>query len=134
MGLAERRAIKTFEDSKWPDLKKQIHDAAGSEVPIEVDWPSLAADGYAGGYDESLPKIYFIPIIEAFKKVAFDDMGKEAVKNGVTKIVVQNKKPDYSSWWAELDGKVLTLDYQFCNVDSINDRVDVLVKKLEEKL
>ena len=134
MGLAERRAIKAFEDTKWPELKKQIVEAAGTDVPIEVDWPSLAADGFAESYAESLPKIYFLPLIEAFKKVAFDDMGREAVKAGITKIVVQNKKPDYSSYWADLENKVLTLDYQFVNVDYVDDRTDTLVKKLEEKL
>lgn len=133
MGLAERRAIKQFEDNQWPSLQKQINDAAGTSIPIEVDWASLAAEGYAHLYEESLPKIYFIPIIEAFKKIAFDEMGKEALAAGVTKIIVQNKK-DYTSWWAELEGKVLVLDYQFTNADYIQDRVDVLVKKLEEKL
>jgi hypothetical protein len=134
MGLAERRAIKNFEDNHWSALQTQIHEATGTAIPIEVDWASLAAPDYAHLYDEELPKIYFIPIIEAFKKVTFDDMGKEAVKSGISKIIVQNKKPDYSSYWAELENKVLTLDYQFTNSGQIDDRVEVLVKKLEEKL
>ncbi len=41
---------------------------------------------------------------------------------------------NYSSWWAELENKVLTLTYSFTNVDYVNDRVDVLVQKLEAKL
>lgn len=134
MGLAERRAIKNFEDKHWPALQARIQEAAGTPIEIAVDWASLAAPDYAHLYDEELPNIYFVPIIEAFKKVAFDDMGKEAIKSGISKIIVQNKKPDYSSYWAELENKILTLDYQFTNSSQIDDRVDVLVKKLEEKL
>lgn len=132
MGLAERRAIKTFEDTQWPDLKRQILDAAGTEIPIEVDWASLAADGYAELYAEALPKIYFLPLLEAFKNVAFDDMGKEALRDGVKRIVIQNKVG--SSWWAELEDQVLTLDHSFSNIDYGHERVKVLQDKLEEKL
>lgn len=134
MGLRERRAIQAFEDTQWPDLKEKILEAAGTAVPIEVDWASLAAEGLADDYAESLPKIYFLPLLKALQNVAFDDLGKQAVKDGIHKIVIQNKKESYSSWWAELEGQVLTLDHQYCNADDVQGRVDVLQKKLEEKL
>jgi hypothetical protein len=133
MGLAERRAIKAFQDTNYPALEQQVHAAAGTPIPLEVDWNSLAFDSYADSYAECLPKIFFIPLIKGFEKVAFDDMGKEAVRDGISKIVIKGSA-NYSSWWAELEDKVLTLTYAFSNVDSIDDRVDVLVQKLEAKL
>lgn len=133
MGLAERRAIKAFQDTTFPALEKEIHAAAGTPLPIEVDWNSLAFEGYADGYAENLPKIFFVPLVKALEKVAFDDMGKEAVKAGITKVVIKGSD-SYSSWWAELEDKVLTLTYTYANVDYIDDRVDVLQKKLEAKL
>ncbi len=133
MGLAERRAIKAFQDTNYPELEKQIHAAAGTPIPIEVDWATLAFEGYADSYADSLPNIFFVPLIKGLEKVAVDDMGKEAVRDGITRIVIKGSD-NYSSWWAELDNKVLTLTYSFTNVDYVNDRVDVLVQKLEAKL
>ena len=133
MGLAERRAIKAFQDNVFPELEGQVHAAAGTPIPFEVDWSSLAFEGYADSYPEGLKKIFFQPLVDAFHKVAFDDMGKQAVKDGITKIVIKGTD-NYSSWWAELENKVLTLTYTFSNVDYVKDRTDVLVEKLEAKL
>lgn len=44
---------------------------------IEVDWESLGVEGYANSYTEFFHKVYFLPPIEAFKAIAFDDMGRE---------------------------------------------------------
>ncbi len=85
MGLAERRAIKAFQDTNYPELEKQIHAAAGTPIPVEVDWSTLAFEGYAHIYAESLPNIFFVPFIKGLEKVAVDDMGKEAVRDGITK-------------------------------------------------
>ena len=134
MGLRERRAIKAFEETLWPDLKAQILEAAGTPIPIEVDWASLAAEGQADAYDENLPKIYFQPLIQALKNVAFDDMGKEAVREGIARIVIQNKSDCYSSWWVVFEDKVLTLDHAYSNIDDIQGRTDVLQTKLENNL
>lgn len=45
MGLAERRAIKDFQDNHLPKLQAEIHKAAGFPVPIEVTWDQLATEG-----------------------------------------------------------------------------------------
>jgi hypothetical protein len=134
MGLAERRAIKSFQDNQWPPLLKQIQDAAGFLVAVEVDWESLATSESTHLYDECLPKVYFLPVVEGLKRIAIDDMGKDALKNSVQKIVIQNKKPDYSSYWASFEAGVLTLDHQLANADYIQDRADELVRVLEPKL
>jgi hypothetical protein len=134
MGLAERRAIKSFADNQWPALQTAIHAAAGSAIPVEVHWDSLATADYAHLYEESLPKLYFIPLIDALKRIAIDDMGREALATSVKKIVIQNKKPDYSSYWAEFKDGVLTLDHQFTNVDYHKEREDLVVQVLEKAL
>lgn len=136
MGLAERRATKEFESNRYPTLQQQITAAAQFEVPIEVKWETLAVDGYATSYDENWPKVYFTPLIEAFKSITRDQMGKEALASSLKKIVIENRSGIYygdrfSSW---ADG-TLTLDHEPCtNVDQIQERVDGLVKLLESKL
>lgn len=136
MGLAERRAAKEFETNRYPTLKKQIDDAAKTTVNVEVKWETMAADGYATSYDENWPKVYFTPLIEAFKSIARDDMGREALHASLKKVVIENRSGIYygdrmASW---ADG-VLTLDHEPCtNVDSIDERSDGIRKLLESKL
>ena len=138
MGLAERRIATDFQTNHYPALKKKIDDAAGFDVPMEVRWNTLAdADPrYVKGWTDGWPKVYFAPIIEAFKLIARDQMGKDALRGGIKQIVVQNTKSSYSSDWAKFEpaNGVLTLDCQYANVDSIKDRTDVLVKELEKSL
>ncbi|MGN6110522.1 MAG: hypothetical protein ACTHU0_35795 [Kofleriaceae bacterium] len=135
MGLAERRAIKEFETTIYPGLKKQIDEAAGFEVALEVKWDTLAKDEeYVKSWAEAWPKLFFEPIIDAFKRICIDDMGKEALKEGLKKVVVQNTKESYSSYWAAFEAGVLTLDHQFTNVDYVSERTDTLVGVLEKGL
>jgi hypothetical protein len=135
MGLAERRAAKEFENNIYPKLKKQIDEIAGFEVPMEVRWDTLMKeDGYTSSWAEGWPKIYFEPLMLALKNICADDMGKDALKAGLKKIVVQDAKDSYSSWWASWENGILTLDHQFCNLDSIPDRMKIVQDTLEKNL
>lgn len=135
MGLAERRAVTDFETNHYPQLKKLIDEAAGFPVTIEVRWDTLSAQAkYVKSWNACWPKIYFAPIVEAFKKVCADDMGKEALKATLKKIVVQDTKSSYSSHWSVMSNGTLTLDYMFCNADDVKSRTDVLLKTLMDAL
>lgn len=135
MGLAERRAATEFEINHYPALKQKIDEAAGFDVPIEVRWDTLHRQGkYVTQWPDAWPKIYFAPIIEAFKQIGRDAMGKQALQAGVKKIVVQDTTTSYSSAWATFQDGTLTLDYQFTNVGDIKARTEVLVKVLEAQL
>jgi hypothetical protein len=135
MGLAERRAVKTFQDEKVPALKKQVEEAAAFAVPMEVNWETIAPEGQAHLYDEAWPKLYFAPLVDAFKSICSDQMGKDALKGALKKVVIQNTKQNYSaSYWCEFDGGVLTLEQSLSNVDDVKDRTAALVTLLESKL
>lgn len=136
MGLAERRAAKQFETSQFPQLKKAIDEAAHFEVPVEVRWETLSADGYAHLYEEAWPKVYFKPLVEALKAICIDDMGRDALKAGLKKVVIQNTLGVYSagSMVGFVDG-VLTLDHEpATNVDDVDDRKAAIQQKLEAAL
>lgn len=47
MGLAERRSIKQFQDTRFATLKREIDDDAGGAIEVSVNWESLAKEGYA---------------------------------------------------------------------------------------
>lgn len=135
MGLAERRAAKNFEDNNYPGLKSEIDAAAGFETDIEVNWASLAVDDYGHMYEEAFGKVYFQPLIAAFAAICIDNMGKEALKSGLKKIVIKNEsdRSNYRGFTFE-DG-VLTIDHKpVTNIDDIKDRTEGITALLEKGL
>src|SRR5688500_7912269 len=91
---------------------------------------------YVTQWVDAWPKIYFAPIIEAFKQIGRDAMGKAALKAALKKVIVQDTTTSFSSSWAIFDPVTgtLTLDYQFTNVGDIKVRTETLVKELEKQL
>lgn len=136
LGLAERRACKAFEEQTYPSLKKQIDEAAGFEVPLEVRWGLLASKDYADSYSESWPKVFFKPLIEALKRISHDEMGKMALKAGLKRVIVQNSCGNYSSdRWATFRDGTLFLDHDpVSNLDYVDDRRQRLHHVLEKGL
>ena len=136
MGLAERRATKEFQDKSLPALKAEIEKLAGFAVPIDINWEQLAREDYADSYDENWKKVYFQPVINALKKITRDDMGRDAVKSGLKKIILCNTKGAYSAESAiTFTGGEITIDHDpISNVDYVDDRTDHLVKILEKAL
>ncbi len=135
MGLAERRAVKEFEEKVSPEFKKQIETVAGFPILIDVKWDTLAVEGSAHLYKEAFPKVYFTPLINALKKVCVDDMGKEALKAGLKKVVIANTKGNYYGSGFTFEGGVLNLDHEPCsNIDNIDERSQAIQEILEKRL
>jgi len=136
MGLAERRAIKAFETSTYPKLKKEIDEAAHFEVTVEIDWNTLAVEGYAEKYEEFFPQVYFTPLTTALGAITVDEMGQEALKSSLKKIVIRNTTgcTTYNDW-ANFENGVLTLEQRpECNVYETAYRAEALQRELESKL
>ncbi len=136
MGLAERRISKEFETNSYPALKKALFDAMGFEVPVEVKWEQMQADGMSHLYMECWRKVYFEPLIATMKSICADAMGKDALKSALKSIAVCNSSDNWSaSSFGAFDGGVLKIDSAPCtNVDNIADRTEALTKLLESKL
>jgi hypothetical protein len=131
MGLAERRAAKQFEIEKLPKLQTDIDHVAGFEVPLEINWIAIAADGYADQYNEFFYKVYFLPLIEALKGICIDDMGKEALKDGLKKVLITNE----SSSRPAFRSGILTLPYNsIANIDYWMERKKDIQAVLENGL
>jgi hypothetical protein len=131
MGLAERRAIKAFQDTKLPALKDAIDQAAGFAVELEVAWDTLAVDDYDHLYDEALPKVYFKPLTEAFKAITVDDMGREALREGLKKAIFRNTGNSEISF----ESGIVTIDHSpVSNLDYWEDRKKSLQQALEKGL
>jgi hypothetical protein len=136
MTLAERRIVNEFETGKFPALKSRVEEAVGFPVPLEVKWDTLAVPGESHLYAECWPLIYFEPLIAGLTVICRDEMGREALKGALKKIVIQNTKGCvYGSCWATLAEGVLTLDHEsLTNSGDTEDRKKGLVAMLESSL
>ena len=138
MSLSTRRAAKEFELTHFVRLKGEIHKAAGFEIPIDVDWESLASPDREALYSEHWPQIYFNPLIEALKAVAIDDMGKQALQAALKKVIIKDASETHAGGKiAKFDKAtgVLTLDnVSYSNLSDTRQRITSIQKALEDNL
>ncbi len=135
MGLAERRSAERFKNEDYPGWKSRIDEAAGFEVPIEVDWQELAVPDYADSYAEYFPQVYFQPLVDALGAIGADDMGKEALRAGVSKIIVRNTGEYFSPSGITFTDGVLTFDHKSdTNTHHTEERTKHILATLEAAL
>jgi hypothetical protein len=136
MGLSEKRALKTFQDDSYQKLTSEINTLAGYPLEFEVKWETLALDEKASIYEESFTKVYFIPLVDAIKEIITDEMGKEALKEALKKVVIKNEGGNvYGSNAYSFNGGVLTIDHEpFSNIDNVTERSMELSKLLMKNL
>ena len=135
MGLAERRGVERFKNDEYPGWKSRIDEAAGFEVPVEVAWEELAVADYADSYADFFPKVYFQPLVDALRAVAADDIGKSALRAGLSKILIRNTGGFYSTSGISFAGGVLTFDHQpHANIGYGVEREKGLQRALESGL
>ena len=89
MGLNERRKIKELQDTTFPDRVKEIEEICGKAIPYEVDWDSLADDLEALNF---IDNISCHRLNMALRVICQDDLGKEAVREGLKLIKLKNVK------------------------------------------
>ncbi len=133
MGLLERRALKKFEDETFPKLRTRINEAAGFEVPMSVQWNTLAEEGYGHLYEEAFDKVFFKPLLGAVKGVCVDDMGREALRDGLKNVKIQGT----SSGAVAFEKGVLSLSFNpVANLDDadVKERTRTIQTALENGL
>lgn len=105
MGLNERRKIKELQDTVFPAREKEIEEICGRAIPYNVDWDSLADD---------LEGLNFIDNISchrlnmALRVICSDEMGKEAVRDGLKSVSLANVK-DPKDMAMTFEGGVLSM-------------------------
>src|SRR6185437_1753182 len=112
MGLAERRSAERFKNEDFPGWKARIDEAAGFDVPVEVAWDELAVPDYADRYAEYFPDVYFTPLVDALGAIGADAMGKDALREGVSQIIIKNSGEYFSPTGITFADGVLTFDHK----------------------
>lgn len=117
-GTDEARAVREFEAKAYPALREEILAVAGYDLPIEVDWPSLAARGWSHIYESAFPKVYFLPLIRALKAYAADARDGTGLRAVLRKIAIRNSGRYFGSTGISYADGVLLVDLQpQANVD-----------------
>jgi len=89
MGLMERRKIKELQEQNFPQREQEINEICGRAVPYEVDWDSFADDLEALNFVDNLS---CHRLNMALRMICLDDMGKEAVREGLKQVKLRNVK------------------------------------------
>ena len=85
--MQEKRSIKAAEDGWLPQRQKELAEICGKEISYEVDWDSFAGNLKAIDWLEfNGPQ----QVSGAFRGICKDEIGKEAVQEGIKKIVLRN--------------------------------------------
>ncbi len=141
LALPERRGIKQYQDTKFPEEEKNIKAAAGFDLPLEVKWEAIAKPGMGDRYleDDFWTNVYFAPLTTALKQVASDAMGAKALKDKLKKVVITFDKDtapasNYAKGLAFEDG-TLTINFEpFTNSGDTDARAKAIKEALEAKL
>ena len=105
MGLNERRKIKELQETTFPGRVQEIQEICGNAIPYEVDWESFADDGEALNF---LDNISCHRLNMALRTICIDDLGKEAVRDGLRLIKLKNVK-DKAAMQINFDAGILEM-------------------------
>lgn len=105
MGLNERRKIKEMQEVTLPGRVKEIEEICGAPIPYQVDWESMADDGQALNFVDN---ISCHRLNMALRMICQDDMGKQAVREGLKEVRLKNVK-DRESMSMDFNGGVLEM-------------------------
>src|SRR5712675_1444736 len=89
MGLNERRKIKEIQETTLPDRVKEIAEICGTPISYEVDWDSIKDDMESLNFMDNLS---CHRLNMALRVICQDEMGKEAVRDGLKLIKLKNVK------------------------------------------
>ena len=130
MGLAEKRKIKELQEVTLPERVREIEEICGKPIPYEVDWDSIADDAEALNF---MDNISCHRLNMALRTICMDDLGKEAVREGLKLVKLKNVK-DKGDMRLTFDGGVLEMHCAYAQrtdgMHSDNAIRDVLMKGL----
>ncbi|HUS31227.1 MAG TPA: hypothetical protein VMZ53_22105 [Kofleriaceae bacterium] len=131
MGLAEKRWAADKKKTDEPAFVTQVASTLGFSVPVEIDW-----DTFSNNLDDTqylTHDSYGLPnLVKALSTITADDLGKEAIKGALKKIVIRPAPADDTAF-TFADG-VITWKAYFGSSSSGYIYADAMQKTLEKAL
>jgi hypothetical protein len=109
MSLEEKREIQKAETGWLPQRRAELKDLCGGDVPYEIDWASFEGDVKGLNWLEANGPAQ---VGVAFRIIGADELGKQALRDAVKKVVIRNVKEAGGKSCA-FEGGVLTLACAF---------------------
>jgi len=109
MGLAEKRLAESIKTDKLVTFEKKISDIAGYHINVEIDWETFT--NFDANPLNRLVTVMFESVESVLKKICSDEMGKQALKDGLSTIHLINTN-NFDSLKMELKDKNLYLTFQ----------------------
>jgi hypothetical protein len=129
VGLNERIKIKQLQDETLPGRVKEITEICGVPIPYEVDWTTF----------DNMEALNFMDNISchrlnmALRTICLDEMGKQAVREGLKLVKLANAK-DKAGMKMTFSGGVLEMHCAYAlhtdGMYSDNEIRTLLVDKL----
>ncbi len=94
MGLNERRKVKELQEVTFPGRVKEIEEICGAAIPYEIEWESIADDAGALNF---IDNVSCHRLNMALRMICQDDMGKQAVREGLKLVKLKNVKDQPST-------------------------------------
>lgn len=136
MGLAERRKIRTFADG-LEEAQSELNTFLGFELPITLDLESFPEDpAVISGY-EYYKQYGFPQVVEVFKSIGQDDLGKDAIRESIASVTVRNTAKDANDGGERslvFDGKNLIINMGFYSYSDQLWDTSSLISEIEAKL
>ncbi len=130
MGLNQRRKIEDLKTNTFPGRVKEIEEICGKGIAYEIDWDSLADDAEGLNF---IDNISCHRLNMALRVICQDEMGKQAVRDGLKLVKLKNVK-DKSAMKMTFDQGVLEMHCAYAmktdGMYSDNQIRDLLVSKL----
>jgi hypothetical protein len=130
LGLNERRKIKELQETTFPGRVREIEEICGRAISYDVDWDSLADNAEALNF---IDNISCHRLNMALRTICQDEMGKEAVRNGLKSIKLKNVN-EKSSMRINFQDGVLEMECAYAlrtdGMFSDSEIYQVLVKNL----
>ncbi|MGE0707332.1 MAG: hypothetical protein AB7N76_04720 [Planctomycetota bacterium] len=138
MGLAERRKIATYKQEHGPRFQKELDEAAGFSLPLEIDFSSLPENETVLGCYDYYYESYgpgLVPTV--FKHICQDDLGRDAVREKIDKVLFRNtaRSPEEpGDKDVRLEGRTLVIESSFYGYSDKLFGEDDLRAKIEAML
>ncbi|MFT3697889.1 MAG: hypothetical protein QM831_32415 [Kofleriaceae bacterium] len=131
MGLAEKRWAADKKKTDEPSFTAQIKSTLGFDVPVSIDWEGFSQDLSDSQYITH--DSYGLPnLVKALGTITADDIGKDAIKGALKKIVITAGKAEDTNFTFE--GGTITWKAYFGSSSSGYIYADAMQKKLESAL
>jgi hypothetical protein len=131
MGLAEKRLAEKIKVEEFAPFLSEFHQITGSNIAVEINWDTFIA------YDEySLTRMksnIFEALTDAFKHICQDQLGKDAIADGVSTIKITNTD-DLEKLSFSFENKVVDITLALGGYITSSWGSDDYIKKIEEKL